>query len=308
MAEVVAALVLVTMLDACSPYRLTASVTGFRNSISTAQASLDDGLTNYRADMASSRVAKLEFAHARVQTSKGCGFSSAADKNGNLNPPCMLIATNEVEPTVPRVIQGAASAKNKMSVLLRYADALQAISNAADSQTISSATDQLAGAASSLVVAAAPAGPQAGVAAATTGAVIAAAIETAGTTARIGLDAQRLEVLRRTVARTDPHIKTISTGLGAYFDTLRLGRMDQLFAEANLRAERVGTAANDWRAGYDQAQQKLNVYNTLRDASGTEVGEAIAKAHAKLVDAANDTSTGPAEFAAAVGELSGRGQ
>ena len=298
------ALAVLAVLGACSPYRLANSVGSFQKSIASSEAALDTGLTNLRADMASNRTARLVATRAQVETSKACGFSSTADDNGNLHPPCVLLARNEAEPAVSPVLQDEAATRRKMEVLLRYADALKAISNADNSKALKSATDKLAGSASALVVAAAPAGPQAAAAGAAAATTLAAAIEATGTAVRIGLDAQRMAVLRRTVGDTNNAVKSVATGIGSYFDTVRLARIEQVQAETNFRAERLGRGPDkEYASDFATTQQKLDVLNALRDANGAAVGEDIATAHEKLVKAANDETGGPAEFAAAVGEL-----
>ena len=80
--------------------------------------------------------------------------------------------------------------------------------------------------------------------------------------------------------------------------------MAAILSEVNRRAERVGTGAKgDYGPALSLVEDRLAVLNQLRDASGTAVGEGITQAHKKLLVAANDNTTGPAEFAAAVGEL-----
>lgn len=298
------ALAAVAALAACSPYRLADSVESFHKSIAESQAALDTGIANLRTDVASNHTARFVATRAKIQTSTGCGASSAADNNGNLSPPCVLLARDEDEPAVSPVLQNEASARRKMDVLLHYADALKAISNADDSKTLTSATDKLAGSVSGLVVAAAPAGPQAAAAAVAAGATLAAAIETGGTAVRIGLDAHRMAVLRRTVGDTNKSIRSVAIGLGSYFDTLRLARIEQVLAETNFRAARLGLGPNkEYASDFAVTQQKLDALNALREADGAKIGEDIATAHGKLVKAANDETGGAAEFAAAVGEL-----
>ena len=298
------ALAALAALAACSPYRLADSVENFHRSIAESQAALNTGIANLRADITSNHTARFVATRAKIQTSTGCGASSAADDKGNLYPPCVLLARGEAEPTVSPVLQNEASARRKMEVLLRYADALKAISNAEDSKALTSATDKLAGSASGLVVAAAPAGPQAAAAAAAAGATLAAAIEAGGTAVRIGLDAQRMAVLRRTVGDTNKPVRSVAIGIGSYFDTLRLARIEQVLAETNFRAARLGLGPNkEYASDFAATQQKLDALNAVREADGAKVGEDIATAHEKLVKAADDETGGPAEFAAAVGEL-----
>lgn len=302
--RMIAALAATVALGACTPYGLGPQISSFRQSVAESQKSLDEGLVAFRREALSRQAASLVSARAPIQMSPGCVFSSARDRDGVMRAPCTIMRQGDPDPITPGVIANEPATRRQMAVLLRYVSGLEAVSNAADSKALTAATNDLAGAASALPAAAAPAGPAAAAAATAAGAAIGAAVQLGGTFARIALDYERLAALRRAVDATQEPVRVVATGIGTSLEALRIARYEQVFGEADDRAERVGgSPASSYSGAYEGVQNRVSAANALREGDGNAVGRGIASAHDKLVLAANDSSAGAVEFARAVGEL-----
>src|SRR4051812_30395310 len=136
-----AVLATAVVVAACSPYRLGTSVASFRQSVADTQAALDDGLANLQSDTLSNQNARFAATNAQVQTTAACGSSSDVDDQGQPRPPCTLVPRGSADPPISPVYAGEAGARMKLAALLRYAEAMQALTDAADRKALDTATD-----------------------------------------------------------------------------------------------------------------------------------------------------------------------
>jgi hypothetical protein len=180
-----------------------------------------------------------------------------------------------------------------MKALKDYAQALVAVTNAADGAAYNAAVAQLAWAVGTIGKDASPQG-----AAATIFAPVAVTDGTA-------LDQQRLDSLKAGIIAADTPISYLATVAGAGLFALELARQEALVEEVNILTRRLGPSMTG--AAYQQtlsdAQGVVDVLDGLRKADPTAVAAGLVKAHEALVAAVNDPSRNYPSLVAAVGDF-----
>jgi hypothetical protein len=274
-------------LAACSPYSYPKEV----SAISTGVTQISDGFTSGYAALASDRAAQLQLglidARARVIVPTSCGHP-------NSEVPCELYQFGGPAPAQTVIELDQKKTTAVLAVLKDYADALAAVTNAANRTAYDAAVAQLSGAVGALAKNADPAAPGVGT-------VAPALINIFGWVVGTALDQQRFESLKAGVtAASTPQTNgkvpfdTVVTVVGDGLLALSLTRQASLSDELDALVKPLGPSMT--QAAYQQrlneAQAVVAVLDGLRKTNPTAATAALIKAHAALVAAVSDPSRG----------------
>jgi hypothetical protein len=292
-------------LAACSsPYNFSREVGAF----GTGVAQLSDGFNSGYAALAADRAAlaqlQLTGNRAKVAIAKSC-FAIPRQSSQN-EVPCELYRSGGSPPARSEIEQ----ARNKTTVLLAalkdYAQALVAVTNAADRAAYDAAVGQLASAVGAI---ASNAGPQG----AAIGTVAPAAVNLTGWVVGAALDQQRFDSLKAgvdAVGRPLPDGKTIAIDAvareaGAGLFALALAQREVLVNELNTLTHSLGPSLTDaaYRQRLNDAQAIAAVLDRLRLTDPTATANALINAHRALVAAVDDPGRDYSSLVTAVNDF-----
>jgi len=272
-------------LAACSPYSYPKEVAA----ISTGVNQLSDAFTSGYAALASDRAAALQLdlidARAKVSVATSCD-------DPTMTLPCGLYRFGGTPPALSAIEQDRGKTMAAVAVLKGYADALKAVTNAADRADYDAAVAQLSGAVGALAKNADPVAP--GIST-----VAPAFVNVVGWLVGTALDQQRFDSLKAAVtiastpqANGKAPIDTVATTLGSGLLALSSRRQTVLSDELDALVTPLGPAMTP--SAYQQrlieAQAVVSVLDGLRKADPTAAAAGLVKAHAALAAAVDDPS------------------
>lgn len=211
---------LLVTLAACSPYSFQKEVTSFSWGVDH----LSSGFANGFSALASDRQAKLELdlttSLSKVSISSSC-FAALSEVPPGAAP-CELFPTGTTPPALTDIEKTRNQTTSALNALKNYADALAAVTNAADRTAFNNAASQLSGSVGALAKTAGAVVPGASILAPVTTNVLAWLVGTA-------LDQQRFDTLKAAVdlvgtasLNGKSTISVVATTMGAGFYALRL--------------------------------------------------------------------------------------
>lgn len=276
-------LMLLLGLAACSPYSYSKEV----SAISTGVTQLSNGFTSGYTALASDRELETQLTltdtRARVSVATSCD-----DPTSKL--PCGLYRFGGSAPALSAIEQDRSKTMEAIAVLKGYADALAAVTNAADRTAYDAAVAQLSGAVGTLAKTADPAAP--GVST-----VAPAFVNIIGWLVGTALDQQRFDSLKAAVttvgtpqANGKAPIDTVATTLGAGLLALSLQRQAVLGGELDALIKPLSPTmtAAAYQTRLNDAQTTATVLDGLRKADPTAAAVSLTQAHAALLKAIND--------------------
>lgn len=298
-------------LTACSPYVYNQEITRFGTGVMALAASYQTGRQAVDASVFQQQQAGYLASRTRLHLLDGC---LAMDPGGTppVLPACMVVPPDVTVAPAPSPRQQALiDAAPSFAALQTYADALSAVTNAADSATLTQATQSLtaavgslAGAIATVAPATAPAAPVATQASTVFGLLITSY-----------LDSRRYAALRDSVPTADGAIKTLSKTVQAALVAIRAAQLEQLeddlsTSSAPFLKPAIGKLAPaEYQAQLAGLQAKVTAFNQARSADPVATVAAMVTAHQQLADALkNGKGQVLAVLAAAQGFATAAGQ
>jgi hypothetical protein len=292
-------------LAACSPYDFSKEVGAFSTGVDQLSSGFTSGYTALAADRAALVQLDLTTTRAKVVMATSC--LALPSKSSQNEIPCALYRLGDSPPARSKIEQTRKQTTAFLKTLKDYAQALVAVTNAADRATYNAAVAQLA---STVGTIAKDAGPQ-GAAAST---VVPAAVNLIGWLVGTALDQQRLESLKAgVIAVSTPlpdkeytiPINYVARVAGAGLFALALAQREVLVKEINILTHPLGPSLTDagYRQGLSNAQAVVTALDGLRQTDPTAAAEGLIQAHQALVAAVNDPSQSYATLVKAVGDF-----
>jgi hypothetical protein len=294
----------VVALAACSPYDFSKEVGAF----STGVDQLSSGFTSGYTALAVDRVAllQLELTAARAKVALATSCLALPSKSSQNEIPCALYRVGDTPPALSKIEQTRDKTTAFLKALKNYAQALLAVTNAADRAAYNAAVAQLASTVGTMAKAAGPQG-------AAVGTVAPAAVNLMGWIVGTALDQQRFDSLKAGVIAVStplPDGKTIpinyvATEAGAGLLALALARREVLVKEINIMTHPLAPSLTDaaYRQGLSNAQAVVTVLDGLRQTDPTAAAAGLVEAHKALVAAVSDPSQNYATLVKAVGDF-----
>jgi hypothetical protein len=135
-------------LAACSPYDFSKEVSGF----STGVDQLSNGFTSGYAALAADRAAlvQLDLTGTRAKVVMATSCLAIPSKSAQNELPCALFRSGDTPPALTKIDQARDKTTAYLKVLTNYAQALVAVTNAADRAAYNAAVAQLSAAVGTL--------------------------------------------------------------------------------------------------------------------------------------------------------------
>jgi len=281
----------IVLLSACSPYVYKPEITSFTNGIDAIVSVHQTGEQAIATQIAQQQRAAHVAAKDRLNLLPGC---DSVDPRGN--PPkledCAVVKFADTQASPPTQVQvHLANDEPLFAALKAYAAALVAVSNAADSTTLTQATQGLTAATGGLDGAVAKLAPTV-----PSNALVTSAGGLLGQGISLYLDSRRYAVLRTIVPAMDHSIVTLGKTVEADLRLIRAHQIAQLqkglHADvAPLQAETVSTLdRSDYQTKLAALQTKVAVFNQARAADPREIVNAMVNAHHQLAEALQSNS------------------
>jgi hypothetical protein len=306
MKHVAASLAILAMagVSACSPYVFTPEISGFSTGVSALVSSYQTGRQSVSTITEQEREQANAAARKRLLLLPGCDQRDPSGTPPKL-PDCAIVPFGAAGAPAPTTAEQAlADAAPAFDALKAYAEALEAVSKAADEKTLNTATQNLATAAGSLTGAVAkldPAAKGASAAIKPLGGLLGQGIA-------IYLDERRYDALRDTVPSLDPAVQTLGRTVTAALLDIRahqLGRLQQQMAAQAEPLEMASVAKlkpSDYQAQLSALSATVSAFNLARASDPSQAVAAMQSAHAKLAEALRD---GTGEQAAVLETIGG---
>lgn len=274
-------------LSACSPYLYKAEVAGFQAAVTDVNTAYVEGRRRLADDRLAARHWDWTGRGAGLAPSAGCILTSVDTVDGEA---CVLIEAGH-STRVHQTDLEIANAQTQVKALSDYADALAAITNAADREALAAAQGSLA---TALEGATKVAGGDPAQLSAVSGFLMSA--HTAF------LDHRRYEALRRSVLAAEDPVATIAAALGENLEAIRQARGSALGASTAWLSQTTGTPVgasslyaqrlDAMGVGYHERlaalQAGVAANEALRRGNPKAAAADLAKAHAALAAALRD--------------------
>jgi hypothetical protein len=276
-------------LAGCSPYNFSREVGAFSTGVDQLSDGFNSGYAALAADRAALAQLQLTSDRARVAIAKSC-FALPGRSSQN-EAPCALYRSGDSPSVLSEVEQAGNKTTALLAALKAYAQALVAVTNAADRAAYDAAVGQLASAVGTITK---DAGPQG----AAIGTVAPAGVNLIGWVVGAALDQQRFESLKAGVdavgrplsdGKTIP-IDVVAREAGAGLYALALAQREVLVNELNTLSGPLGSSLTDaaYRQRLSDAAAVAAVLDRLRQSDPTATASALIDAHKALVAAVDD--------------------
>ena len=284
-------LVIITgcLLTACSPYVYKDEITNFSSGVTALNSSYQTGHEASDANALQQQQAGYAASRLRLRLLSGCLDSALIDPS----TPCLIVPANATAPPPPTLRQKAiADAAPDFAALKSYADALAAVTNAADDTTLTQATQSLSTAVDSLQGATARLAPSTAAA----GTIVTQATSFLGLAITTYLDFRRYAALRDKVPGADNAIQTISKTVRAALQAIKQVQLaalvdDLLVSQAPFLKPSIGGLSQaQYQTQLAAFQAKVTAFNQARAADPAAAVDAMVTAHKQLADALKNGS------------------
>jgi hypothetical protein len=279
----IAGVVIVLMLVAgCSPYIYKKEINGFSAGVNDLGSAYSSGLKSAASEWQERQLWKWITARVPLVLTEGCVLHESAGTDSG--PACAL---REVGQAPPAPVQSetekeAAKAAPIIQALRKYADALAAVTNSEDQQTLEAARAQFSSSIQDLA-------KQRGTTLAKpfeTGAGIFATVTTAW------LNQRRFEILKTGVTAANEPVKELGDAMGATLAAIRTARANELRLTAVDLTKGLGPAfgSADYMTRLNLIEGKVNSIEALRRSDPCQAAQEMVRAHNELTRALNDDS------------------
>lgn len=296
-------LLLFASLAGCSPYSFQKEVTSFDSGVDQLSSAFTSGFSALASDRQAKLQRDLTKSRGKVSMTSSC-LAAPSDLAPDA-PPCELFPAGATPPGLSEIEKTRGKTTVVLSALKAYADALAAVTNAADRAAFNNAVAQLSGSVGALANAAGAVVPGAST-------VAPAAVNLVGWLFGTALDQQRFDSLKsavNAVGTAPPNqqspMSVVATTVGAGLFALSQARQTILVSEVQELSGQLQPALSDaaYQRGLGDTQSVLAVLDGLRQANPTAAAQALVKAHDALVAAVNDPANSYASLITAVGEF-----
>jgi hypothetical protein len=290
-------------LAACSPYNFSKEIGAISSGVDQLSNGFTSGYTAPAADRTA--LAQLDLTGPRARVAMASSCLVPVSKSSQNQIPCALYRSGGTPPALSGIEQLRDKTVVMLAALKDYAQALVAVTNAADRTAYNAAVAQLSSTVGSL---AKQAGPQ-GAAAST---VAPAAVNLIGWMVGTALDQQRFDSLQAgVIAASTPlpsgeiPINYVARTAGAGLFALSEARQEALISEVKVLIQPLGPSLTDatYRQGLSAAEAVVTVLDGLRQTDPTAAAAGLAKAHEALVAAVNDPTQNYPSLLKAVGDF-----
>ncbi len=294
---------------ACSPYSFSSEVASISNGVDKMAESFSSGYEGLAGDLATTKQVEMAAKRQRILLSGACDDEVNARRSNTAVCGLYIVGTPTPELTDLQLTQ--AQTMRSVRVLKKYANALAAVTNAADRTAYDAAVGQLAGAVATVSASANLAAPGAGM-------IAPAAVNVFGWVVGTALDQQRYDSLRTAVnqvgkplpdeANPNPRspIRIVTGTLGMGLSELTNARIGALSREAGILA--IGLSSlplsdEAYRKQLAEAWAAAATAEALRRSDPQGAAADLADAHDKLVEAVSDPGRSYGSLLKAVGEF-----
>lgn len=293
---------------ACSPYSFSSEVASMSNGVDKMAESFSSGYDGLANDLATTKRVEMAVKRQAILVAPTCDDEINAPRNDAAV--CGLYIAGTPAPALTDLQLTQAQMMQSVRLLKKYANALAAVTNAADRTAYDTAVGQLSGAVGTMAAAVAPAAPVAMIAP--------AAINAMGWVFGTALDQQRFDSLRTAVnhvgkplpteANPNPNspIRVVTGRLGKGLSTLTDARIRALSREAGLLAAGLSSrplSDEAYRKQLAEAWAAAATADALQRSNPRGAAADLADAHDKLVEAVNDPGRSYGSLLKAVGEF-----
>jgi hypothetical protein len=302
-------LMLLLGATACSPYSFSSEVASMSSGVDKLSDAFTSGYDGLASDLATTRQIEMAVKRRKLLLAGVCDDDVAA-RPGSAAV-CALYMTGNPEPRLTSLELTRAETMQAVQKLKKYANALAAVTNAADRTAYEAAVSQMSAAVGTL------AGP-ANLAAPGVGVLAPAAINFLGWVFGTALDQQRYDTLRTSINRVgqplpdkdNPNpqspIRVVTRRLGEGLQVLAVARMDALSREADILVQGLNQRAlsdEAYRKQLAEAWTAAATIEALRRSDPQGAAADLADAHDKLVLAVNDPGRNYGSLLKALGEF-----
>jgi hypothetical protein len=303
------ALLLLAGATACSPYSFSKEVASMSGGVDKLSDAFSAGYDGLAADRAAKNQIKMIDERKTIIVAPSCETRRVRSDNGTAL--CILYIQGTEPPTLTDAEQTRAVTMESVRVLKDYANALAAVTNAADRTAYDAAIAQLAGAVGTMATAVDVVAPGASV-------VAPAAVNVVGWLFGTALDQQRYDSLKSAVnivgkplpdqANRDPDspIRVVTRALGKGLYMLKVARMEVLGVEVDVLVDGLNNrkwSDDAYRKRLIDAQTTLAMADALRRSDPRGATADLANAHDKLVLAVNDPAKNYGNLLKALGDF-----
>lgn len=303
------ALLLIAGATACSPYSFSSEVASMSSGVDKLSEAFTSGYDNLAGDLATKGQIEMTAKRRKLLLAGACDGDGAARPGSTLV--CGIYMAGSDEPTLTSLQLKRAETMQAVQRLKKYANALAAVTNAADRTAYEAAVSQMSAAVGTL------AGP-ANLAAPGVGVLAPAAINLVGWAFGTALDQQRYDTLRTSINRVgqplpdkdhplpQSPIRVATQTLGEGLQVLAVARIQALSREADILI--IGLNNRTWsdeayRKQLGEAWTATATVEALRRSDPEGAAADLADAHDKLVMAVNDPGQNYGSLLKALGEF-----
>jgi hypothetical protein len=306
------ALVLTMGAAACSPYSFSKEVASMSSGVDKLSDAFSAGYDGLASDRATKAQIEMVDQRRTILVAPSCDTRRV--RADNIDALCVLYMKGTEAPELTDAEKTRADTIKAVRVLKDYANAMAAVTNAADRAAYDEAVAQLAGAVGTLTTPANAAAPGVSV-------LAPAVVNVGGWLLGTALDQQRFSTLRSAVNAVgkplpskedrspDSPIRVVTRRLGMGLDMLKVARLEVLGAEVDILVDGLNTrkwSDEAYRKRLVEAQAALAMADALRRSDPKGAAGALADAHDKLVLAVEDSRTNYTSLLEAVGEFTGK--
>ncbi len=277
-ARALGAAILSMLVAGCSPYIYKSEINGFAAGVEQIGAAYQSGLKSTGGERLERQRWEWATTRARIALTEGCVPSApgAPDMGGA----CALREVGKASPAPSQIERQAVAAAPIVKGLRDYADALAAVTNAEDQQTLEAAQARFRGSIESLAKQRDPAlgtslGPIVDVFSAVTTAV---------------LNARRFEILKDGVSAANEPVVQLGSAMGEVLDAIRTARTNELRLTADFLVAELGPAfgSAEYVSRLDLVEGKVGALEALRRSNPRQAAQDLVSAHEALARALKD--------------------
>jgi hypothetical protein len=302
-------LLLLAGTTACSPYSFSKEVASISRGVDKLSDAFSEGYDGLAADRAAKNLIEMVDERKAIIVARSC--ETRRVRSDNSTAVCALYMQGTEPPTQTEAEATRAVTMESVRILKEYANALAAVTNAADRAAYDAAIAQLAGAVGTMTTAANVVAPGVSV-------LAPAAVNLIGWLFGTALDQHRYDSLKRAInivgkplpdqanRAPDSPIRVTTRTLGEGLYMLKVARMEVLGAEVDVLVDGLNSrrwSDDAYRKRLVDAQTTLAMANALRKSDPKGAAADLANAHDQLVLAVNDPARSYPDLLKALGEF-----
>jgi hypothetical protein len=276
-----AAIAVALMLVAsCSPYIYKTEINGFSAGVDELASAYSSGLKSTSSDRQEWQRWQWSSSRAKLALTEGCVPIASAGSDGG--PPCTLHEVQKPPPAPSQIERQAALATPIIKALRKYADALAAVTNAEDQQTLEAAQVQFRNSIEGL--AKQPNPPLA--------VSLGPVVDVFSAAATAALNLRRYEILRDCVKAANEPVTQLGRAVGETLDAIRTARANELRLMAVDLTLELGPAFSraEYLSRLNLIEGKVNSLEALRQSDPRQAAQDMVRAHDELARALQSDS------------------